>query len=89
MPVVEQMYYTNEQPFVGRHRRILTADLVYLIQAWLRESERHGDSVLFGSEENAAGIDELLTGLAGSQDLDPERQQAVDTLRGRIAQAMR
>ena len=89
VPVVEQMYYTNEQPFVGRHRRILAADLVYLIQAWLRESERHGDSVLFGSEENAAGIDELLTGLAGSQDLDPEKQQAVDTLRGRIAQAMR
>jgi nuclear pore complex protein Nup155 len=62
VPVVEQMYYTNEQPFVGRHRRILAADLV---------------------------IDELLNGLARSQDLDPERQQAVDTLRGRIAQAMR
>lgn len=89
VPVVEQMYYTNEQPFVGRYRRILAADLIYLIQAWLRESERHGDSILFGSEENATGIDELLTGLAGSQDLDADKQQAVDTLRGRIAQAMR
>ncbi|KAG9684501.1 nucleoporin-domain-containing protein, partial [Aureobasidium melanogenum] len=89
VPVVEQMYYTNEQPFVGRHRRILAADLIYLIQAWLRESERHGDSVLFGSDDSAAGIDELLTSLAGSQDLDAANQQAVDILRGRIAQAMR
>ncbi|KAH0082173.1 nucleoporin-domain-containing protein, partial [Aureobasidium melanogenum] len=89
VPVIEQMYYTNEQPFVGRHRRILAADLIYLVQAWLRESERHGDSVLFGSDDSAAGIDELLTSLAGSQDLDAANQQAVDILRGRIAQAMR
>ncbi|KAH0423831.1 nucleoporin-domain-containing protein, partial [Aureobasidium melanogenum] len=89
VPVIEQMYYTNEQPFVGKHRRILAADLIYLVQAWLRESERHGDSVLFGSDDSAAGIDELLTSLAGSQDLDAANQQAVDILRGRIAQAMR
>jgi nuclear pore complex protein Nup155 len=89
LPVLEQMYYTNEQPFVGRHRRVLAANLVYLIQAWLLESERHGDSVVFGSDENAAGVEEVLTGLVRSQDLDAEQREAVEILRGRIAQAMR
>lgn len=89
LPVVEQMYYTNEQPFVGRHRRVLAADLVYLVQAWLLESERHGDSVVFGGEEAAAGVEELLTGLVRGQDLDAEKREQVEVLRGRIAQAMR
>lgn len=87
--VVEQMYYTNEQPFVGRNRRVLASDLVYLVQAWLLESERHGDSVVFGSEESAAGVEEILTSLVRSQDLDADKREAVEILRGRIAQAMR
>lgn len=89
LPVLEQIYYMNEPPFDGRNRRIIAADLVYLIEQWLLESERRGERMVFGSEDNAGGVEEILAGLIRSSDLDAASRQTVEILRGRIAQAMR
>lgn len=89
LPVLEQIYYANEQPFQGKNRRIIAGDLVYLLSRWFSDSERAGERYVFGSEENAAGVEEILAGLVRSEDLDARRREEAEILRTRIAQALR
>jgi len=89
LPVLEQLYYANEQPFRGKNRRVLAGDLVYLLSRWFSSSERNGERVPYGSEENLAGVEEMLAGLVRSGDLETRRGEEAEMLRSRIAQAMR
>jgi len=88
LPVLEQLYYANEQPFQGKNRKVIAGDLVYLLGRWFRESERSGERIVFGSEENAAGVEEILVGLMQSGDLEARTKEEAENLRARIAQAM-
>ena len=89
LPVLEQIYYANEQPFQGKNRRVLAGDLVYLLSRWFTASERSGERYPFGSEESLAGVEEVLAGLVRSGDLEGRRKEEAETLRGRIVQVLR
>ena len=89
LPVLEQLYYANEQPFQGKNRRVLATDSVYLIGKWFLDSERSGERIVFGSEENAAGVEEIMKNLIRSNDLEGAAREDAEGLRTRIAQAMR
>lgn len=88
LPVLEQMYYSNEHPFVGSKRRLIAAKIVHLIDRWFKASERNGDRVLFSSEENLEMVQESLKGLLRA-DMDNASRQAAEGLNARIAQALR
>lgn len=86
---LEQLYYANEPPFQGKNRRVLASGLVYVISHWFSASQRDGDRIIFGSEENVAGVEELLVSLIKSGELVGSEKEDAETLRTRIAQAMR
>jgi len=88
VPVLEQLYYANEQPFQGKNRRVLAGDLVYVLVRWFESSERSG-AIPFGSEDNSTGVEEMVAGLIRSGDVEGQRRDEAETLRSRIAQAMR
>ena len=88
VPVLEQLYYANEQPFQGKNRRVLANDLVYVLARWFESSERTG-AVPFGSEENSVGVEEVLAGLVRSGEVDEQRRQDAELLRTRIARVLR
>lgn len=82
--VLEAMFYTDEAPFHGSNRRIIAADLLYLLDAWFMESARPGGTV-FGSDVMADRVSETLLLLqqgGGTQDIVEASQQ----LRQRIAE---
>lgn len=78
LPVLEQIYYGNEHPFVGTQRRVIAAHMVYVVRTWLEGSSRRGERVPFGSEENAGLCVDLLRGLLAARDalVGGDRQQA-------------
>lgn len=88
LPVLEQLYYSNEHPFVGSKRKIVASKMVYLLQKWFEASVRSGERILFGSEENASTVQDCLASLLRG-DLDPTWRQQAEALAARIAQAMR
>lgn len=90
LPVLEQIYYGNEHPFVGTQRRIIAAHMVYVVQSWLEGSTRRGERVPFGSEENASLCVDLLRGLLAARDalIGGDRQEA-EQLQSSIQRLMR
>ena len=52
LPVLEQMYYSNAQPFVGSKRKIIAGKMIYLIRKWFEASIREGERIIFGSMSN-------------------------------------
>ncbi|KAF2721474.1 non-repetitive nucleoporin [Polychaeton citri CBS 116435] len=89
LPVLEALYYSNEAPFVGSKRKIIANHMVYLLLKWAQESDRKGERILFGSEENASVVRDCLTTLLRETgNLDTSwRQQALDLTNG-IARAI-
>lgn len=57
--VLEAIYYNDEAPFHGSNRRIIGADLLYLLELWFQDSLRPG-AVVFGSTVMAARVVETL-----------------------------
>ena len=89
LPVMEQMYYGNEQPFVGAKRKILAGQIVYLLQSWLKESERKGERVPFGSEENASLVLDCVASLVRTDELDATARRDAELLDSSVQGAMR
>jgi len=90
LPVLEQIYYSNEHPFVGTQRRIIAAHLVYVVRTWLEGSSRRGERIPFGSEENAVLCVDLLRGLLAARDaLIGEDRQDAEQLQSAIQRLMR
>lgn len=87
--VVEAMWHSGEAPFTGRSLGFLSAELLHLIQAWAKESERQGDRKIFGSDEAADSVEEILALLARGGELDGERRRVLEQLRARITVARR
>ena len=90
LPVLEQMYYSAEAPFdQARNRRIIASEIVYLTGQWFLASERRGEAAPFGSEDVAAGVEEVLAQLVRQGDVDDESRDTVALLRTRITAALR
>jgi nuclear pore complex protein Nup155 len=90
LPVLEQIYYGNEHPFVGTQRRIIAAHMVYVVKTWLEGSSRRGERIPFGSEENAGLCVDLLRGLLAARDaLVGEDRQDAEQLQSAIQRLMR
>ena len=80
LPVLEQMYYGNERPFVGGKRKVLATQMVYLLQGWYDESERRGERLAFGSEENLSVASDAVNALLRSNDLDAAARREAEGL---------
>lgn len=86
--VLESIFYNNEAPFVGRHRKHIADDLVHVVDSWFADSTR-GGGYAFGGVDNAAMVQELLRVLEGSGTLDREWMALAVDLRARIEQLLR
>ena len=89
LPVMEQMYYGNEQPFVGNKRKILAGQMVYLLKSWLEESERKGERVAFGSEENASLVVDCAASLVREGSLEGAARREAENLIAAVKRTMR
>ncbi|OQO05359.1 hypothetical protein B0A48_09127 [Cryoendolithus antarcticus] len=86
LPVLEQLYYSNEYPFVGAERRGLAGGIVHVIESWMEESLRRGDRMPFGGEGEMEGAIDLLRRLLGSRDgLGRESRGRAEEVLGRVA----
>ncbi|EME38428.1 hypothetical protein DOTSEDRAFT_75834 [Dothistroma septosporum NZE10] len=83
LPALEQLYYSNEHPFVGSKRKIVASKMVYLLQKWLEASEGSGERVLFGNEENEETVRQCVDSLVRG-DLEARWRQAADGIRQRL-----
>lgn len=90
LPVLESVYYSNEAPFTGSKRRGIAGNVVYLLRKWYEASDRSGERVLFGSEENGQLVRECLVGLSrGADALDSRDRREAEELLAVIARALR
>lgn len=90
LPVLEQLYYGNEAPFVGQRRRVVAGHMVYVIRRWLEESTARGERTVFGSEENVSLCGDLLRALLGGRDaLDSGARREAEEVQAAIRRLMR
>ncbi|SMR53089.1 unnamed protein product [Zymoseptoria tritici ST99CH_1E4] len=89
LPILEMIYFGNEYPFEGQKRGLIAGKMVYLIDSWLKASERNGDRIPFGSEENLHMVTDCLATLVRSDHLDNYRKQQADILAASIHYARR
>jgi nuclear pore complex protein Nup155 len=84
--VLQGMWYNNIPPFNDRRRRVLAEHIVYVCNQWYEECVR-SNTRLYGSDDNAQEMSELLGLLAG--DLLPVDQETVAQLRRKIQRSFR
>lgn len=89
LPVLESMFYGNMQPFTGSRKKKLAEKMVYVIGKWFVESEKSGERVLFGSEENLSLVQDCLASLGRDAGLGQEVRDGVALVAGQIQQALR
>ena len=87
-PVLEGMFYNDEQPFHGRNRRIIATEIVYVVGLWFQETSR-GKGKVLGGEQNAASVSETLLLLQQSGGLEGRRAEECAGLRVRIEHLLR
>lgn len=84
--VLEAIYYNDEAPFHGSNRRIIAADLLYLLEVWFGESTRPG-GVVYGSSAMASRVSETLLLVrqgGGSQDVVDRAHYLLRTIAERV-----
>lgn len=89
--ILEAMFYNDEVPFRGRNRRFIVVDMLHVLQKWYAESAQTGGRV-FGSEENALAVGDLLREVlesGGQSGLTEEMVEECRVLRSRIEQGLR
>lgn len=88
--ILQAMWYSNIAPFTGRRKQVLAAHLLYVLEQWFLDCERNNNR-LFGSDENAQDISELLEALAtgGTNDLRQQDIEKCAELRRRILRSFR
>ena len=89
LPILEGLYYGNEHPFVGSKRRVIASQMVYLVQSWFRESERKGERVVFGSEENASLAVDCASTLLRTEELDAASRRDAEVLVEAVQRSLR
>ncbi|TVY13810.1 Nucleoporin [Lachnellula arida] len=84
---LQSVWYSNSPPFnVASRRKVLAEHVVYICDQWYEECVRT-NTRLYGSDENAQEMSELL-GLL-SNDLQSRDQDAVNQLRRKIQRSFR
>ena len=76
--ILVDMLYNNETPFRGGNRYYIADDILHVAQRWFQSSKR-GTNILFGSEQNARGVQETLTSLL-SNGLSREKREDTQAL---------
>lgn len=87
LSVLEGMFYNDEAPFLGRNRRFIANDMVYVIRLWFQDSIR-GTGKVFGDESNTAIVSQTLQMLLQSG-LDESKAEECQALRMRIEHMLR
>ena len=70
---LEGLWYSEEYPFTGRQRKLIVKWIIYTVEQWEESSRRTG--VLFGGENNALGLADLLRVVLGGNELDRGREE--------------
>lgn len=89
LPILEGLYYGNEHPFVGSKRKIIAAQMIYLLKNWFGESERKGERVPYGSEENASLALDCVATLMRTEELDAASRRDAEWLTTAVQRALR
>ena len=89
LPILEGLYYGNEHPFIGSKRKIIASQMVYLLKSWFAESERKGERVPFGSEENASLALDCAATLLRTEELDAGSRRDAEWLTSAVQRALR
>lgn len=76
--IIQGMWYNNLQPFTGRHRVLLAEHILFLCTQWYEHCLARNERI-FGSDEAAQEINELLEVIGGS--LEGKGQQDGEDLR--------
>ncbi|KAF2113440.1 Non-repetitive/WGA-negative nucleoporin C-terminal-domain-containing protein [Lophiotrema nucula] len=90
---MEAAWYSQEPPFTGRNRKLLVKWIIYAIEQWYETSKRTGH--VFGTEDNADGLAELLRIVSGGAELrgasaeDQEWAERLRVLAERVDGALR
>ncbi|KAG9238935.1 putative nucleoporin [Amylocarpus encephaloides] len=84
--ILQSMWYNNVAPFAGRNRVVLANHIVHVCEHWY-ETCISTNTRLFGSDDNAQDISELLGVL--SNNLSSDVQGKVDQLRRNIQRSFR
>ena len=87
-PVLEGMFYNDEQPFHGRNRKVIAAELVYVARLWLQETSR-GKGKLLGGDQNAEAVSQTLLLLQQNGGLEAAKAEECAQLRVRIEHMLR
>ncbi|KAI6248804.1 Nucleoporin [Erysiphe necator] len=87
LSTLQDMWYQNIAPFTDRRRNILAEHILYVIEQWYEECMR-ANGRLFGSDEIATSILELLDALVTSN-LSAQDRDLCEELKRRIMRAYR
>lgn len=79
---LQPLYLNDLAPFVGRNKRVIAYHMLYICERWYQDCIRNNKRI-FGTEENAAEIGEVLEMLAQNGLAGEEANQAV-SLRTKI-----
>ena len=82
LSILNNMYINELAPFTGRNKKILAYHVLYVCEQWMQECQR-SNKRLFGTEENAQGISEIL-GMLAQEGLQGEEAQQATRLRQKI-----
>jgi nuclear pore complex protein Nup155 len=84
---IQSMWYNNVAPFTGQRKNILARHIVYVLGQWYEECIRT-NTRLFGSDDNADDVNQLLDAL-GHEPLGQPDMDALQTLKRKILRAFR
>lgn len=76
--IIQGMWYNNLQPFTGRHRVLLADQILFLCNQWYEHCLARNERI-FGSDQTAQEINELLEVIGPS--MDAQGQQDAEQLR--------
>ena len=82
--IFQDMWYNEVQPFLGRNKRQIADHTVYVIKEWYRDCARNNKPI-FGSDDNAREIDNILNILVESQVMLAGTRDTANALRQQIA----
>jgi nuclear pore complex protein Nup155 len=82
LSILQSLYLNDIAPFTGRNKQVLADHMLYVCEMWYKDCER-SNTRPFGTEENAAGIDEILETLIRGG-LRPDDVRRADELRRKI-----
>ena len=89
LPILERLYTSHEAPFdTPSRRKIVAGQMIELMFLWCQDSERRGERVVFGSEENASQLQDLIAGLL-RDNLDAEARRKAEGMVGMVQKALR